>query len=68
VVGEYSALCDLEGYDTVDIVDSLIDCVGRSFEMDQTRCYIISALMKIVAHSSDPGVQSHGGIKEVLRK
>ena len=46
-MGEYSYCCTLEGYNSEDILDLLCDCLEQSFEDQQTRLYLVTAIIKI---------------------
>ena len=48
-----------------DICDALGEAMERPFENIQTRCYIVSALMKLVAQH---GVGNDGAVDEIINK
>lgn len=58
VLGEYSYVAE-EEIEPEDLVGRLYDLAERPFEDSTTRCYILSAIAKIVAQTSQRSSDAH---------
>jgi len=67
ILGEYASLCSLDGYAVDDIIDLLADALDRPFEMQSTKGYLLTAIMKLTAQQYD-ALSTNPQVKDTMTK